>query len=386
MSPPEHGTQLDRAQLACWHLDRRLPGATAWNVARLLAVPGAATADAAAALAAAVDRRPELAVACSTDGSRPRIRRAAPLHVRALGARPHPRLLAELADEPFDLSTGPLLRAVVFDGAVLLVASALVADADSLGVLCDDVHITLTGGRLAPVEVAAADEPGPLLPLVIDLAAATPPRHSHAGRRFSRRLAAEQLSAADALADRLGTARANVLLAAYASLVHQLTGVEGVHLDVVTRRAEVGSAVGPHSPALPMRLDFANARSLLEVVSVISGLRSGWSDCQGLPSPERTDVPPLDSSGLHAIFEDGDDGLPGTPVLCGRTSARSDIALIALPDGVCWEHGRSVTAAAADEIADEFERILIAALRQPEDLLAGSRPRLLAGYDRADGR
>lgn len=368
--------QLASAQRATWLFDRQSPGGTAWSVARAVSLPGADSAEVAGAVLSVVAERPSLALACSAEDGQPVPVRAAPLHLRHVAASPHPQLLADLADHPFDLQTGPLTRAVVFDGALLLVASSLVADSDSLGLLIEDVQRVLGGGAPHPVEAPPADH-GPPPSRLIDLSTERPKMASHTGRRFVRRLSPVQLLAADALADRLGTARANVFLGAYAWLLHRLTGRDDVLIHVVTRRADAGNAVGPFSPTLPMRLSFASPRSMLQLVASIGGVRSGASDGAGRAG----DMPPEGTfaavTAVDAIFEDGDDGLPGMPVLCGRGSARSDIALVALPGGVGWEHGPAFNDSSADEFADEFERILMAGLAQPDAMLARADPSLV---------
>lgn len=342
-------------------------------MARAVALPGADSAEVAGAVLSVVAERPSLALACSAENGQPVAVRAAPLHLRHIAASPHPRLLADLADHPFDLQTGPLTRAVVFDGALLLVASSLVADSDSLGLLIEDVQRVLGGGVPHPVEAPPADH-GPPPSRLIDLTMARPKLASHTGRRFVRSLSPTQLRAADSLADRLGTARANVFLAAYALLLHRMTGRDDVLIHVVTRRADAGNAVGPFSPTLPMWLSFASPGSMLQLVASIGGVRSGASDEAGGAGDQPPEGTGAAVTAVDAIFEDGDDGLPGMPVLCGRGSARSDIALVALPGGVGWEHGPAFSDSSADEFADEFERILTSGLAQPDAMLARPDP------------
>lgn len=167
-------------------------------------------------------------------------------------------------------------------------------------------------------------------------------------------MSAGQLAAADACADRLGTARAGVFLAAYAWLLRDHAPVGDVRIEVVTRVAGAGNAVGPFSPT-----STCSRRTRYRVRC------ARWCRRSGQPA-----APPPDAlATVHTIFEDGDDGLPGQPVLCGRRSARSDAALVALANGVCWEHGPAFTESAVDELADDLERFLSVALAQPPALL-----------------
>lgn len=342
---------LAAAQRASWLLDRACPGATAWSVARVLSLPGTDSGEVASAVVTVADARPALAIACTVVGSQPVTVPAAPLQLRRMAARAHPGLLAELADVPFDLATGPLLRAVVFDGSLLLVGSSLVVDSDSLGLLMADVQRVLAGGSPQLLITRPVDTAAP----VIDLTNVRPASVSHSGRRRVRLLSEGQLAAADACADRLGTARADVFLAAYAWLLRDHAPLGEVSVERVNRRANAGNAVGPFSPISTVRLPCAGSWSLLSLICEVGAARSAT-----VAAP---------AAALHAMFEDGDDGLPGQPVLCGRRSARSDLALVTLPNGVCWEHGPALSETAVAQLADDFDAFLTVALAQPDALL-----------------
>ncbi|MEP7019524.1 MAG: amino acid adenylation domain-containing protein, partial [Pseudonocardiales bacterium] len=375
-------TSLAPPQWATWLLDQLVPEVTASSVARFLQLPGVDSAAVAQALVTAVAAHPALAVACGVVDGQPVAMPAAPLELRHIAATAHPGLLADLADAPFDLATGPLLRAIVFEGGLLLVASELVADSDSLGLLLRDLAVVLSGNEPEPDSGAPPDraesaswwaEKLRSLPGSLDLPVdcARPARSSYSGSRFVRRLDASLIGAADALADRLGTCRSNVFLAAYSALLNRLSSQDDLVIGVPTRRGDARHAVGPWSPVLPLRIDMSADPSLLELVGTVRDLRLRVVDFADIPADLLGEIArPLGGAVTEpltaALFEDADDGLPGTPVFAGRSSARTDLALVTLPTGLGWEHGTVFSTEAAEAIATQFERLLAAGLAAPD--------------------
>lgn len=299
----------------------------------MLPLPGCASADVAAAVVAVVAARRHL-----PDGPLPR------LALKHVAASPHPRLLSELADARFDRARDPALRAVVFDGALLLVASSHALDLDSLGHLMSDISVVLAGGSppAAPPPARVIDLTR--VPTVVAGAARD-------GRRTLSPLSPATLAAVDALADSLGRVRADVFLAAYALLLHAL-GETAPVIGVVTRHADAGSALGALSPVLPVAIEMSSPLSLRELVVAVGDARGRSEQSPGHAS-------------LSALFEDGDDGLPGAPVHAGRRSARADIGLVVLPAAIGWEHGDRFTAAEADGTMASYAEILARALGSP---------------------
>jgi amino acid adenylation domain-containing protein/non-ribosomal peptide synthase protein (TIGR01720 family) len=262
---------LSFAQERLWVLDQLEPGDPTYVIFRAVRLRGALDRGALArALDEIVARHEVLRTTMGAVNGRPspavQAPAPAPLPMTSLAALPEPereaalqRALAVEARRPFDLATGPLLRARLFERAadddVLVVTMAhIVSDAWTLGVLADELgtlYEAFTAGEPSPLPdlpIQYADYArwqrrhltGDLLtrelgywrehldgaPRALDLPAdrPRPPAESHRGARSRVELPAELVQALRALSRREGVTLFMTLLAGFDALLHRYTG------------------------------------------------------------------------------------------------------------------------------------------------------------------
>jgi len=198
------------------------------------------------------------------------------------------RLTAAEAARPFDLQTGPLLRATLLklaadDHLSLLVCHHIVADGWSTGVLLDEIAALYAGDPLPPLPVQYPDYAvwqrrwlddatlaeslawwrhqlvgQPTLELPADRLRPSVP--SHAGALVPVEIPGNLARGLRALARETGSTLFMVLLAGFAALLHRLTGSEDVRIGTpVAHRVlpELERLIGFFVNTLVLRIDFA---------------------------------------------------------------------------------------------------------------------------------
>jgi amino acid adenylation domain-containing protein len=263
---PAPGTPSE-GQRALWLFQARHPASGAANLAVAADLvgdppPARRVRELGRALSALVDRHPALSTTfpAGADGE-PRARagapgRSPPLQVVDLGAAPDAALeqaLRAAAERPFDLETGPPVRALLFRcrGAdtLLLAAHHVVADLRSLEILVEDLRLSLAG-RPVPAPTGTFESyasrqavllagprgrelrrfwhrrlaDAPVLELPLDRPRPATPRFRGAQLRF--RCPAASGAAMERSARDLGTTPFVVLTAAFAALLGRYSGQE----------------------------------------------------------------------------------------------------------------------------------------------------------------
>ncbi len=290
---------LTFAQERLWLLDKASPGGWAYNLPLLLRLDGPLVPAALAAALAEVERRHESLRTTFSEVDGLPVQRveppaARPLPVVDLRALPAARREEELArrvdaegERPFDLQRGPLLRRHLFRlageaSALLAVAHHIVADGWSLGLLQHEIaagYEAALEGRPAPLEPLPLQVPDLAVwergrPLAAGLAywrerlAGLPRLELPADRRPTVRGTAGATreiplppalgAAAGRLARQEGATLFLTLLAAFAALLHRLTGSDDLALGtpVAQRdRGEVEGLIGFLVNTLVVRLD-----------------------------------------------------------------------------------------------------------------------------------
>jgi mycobactin peptide synthetase MbtE len=177
---------------------------------------------------------------------------------------------------PFDLSAdAPLRITVIRTGAgervMLLVAHHIAWDDGSWRVFFTDLTRAYTGGELAPIEPSAADWPdtesedlqywrsvlaNPPEPLELPGPNGSTVPTDWRSQRTTRRLGAETVDRAAALARDVGATPYMVLLAAFGALVHRYTHVDDflVATPVLNRGAGVDDCIGYFGNTVALRL------------------------------------------------------------------------------------------------------------------------------------
>ncbi|HEU4405630.1 MAG TPA: amino acid adenylation domain-containing protein [Polyangiaceae bacterium] len=312
-------------QRALWFLQRFAPEGAAYHVARAFRVLSPLDAGALArALDALVDRHPSLRASFPERGGAP-VERVAPragptlqvVDARGWGEGELERRLHEDARRPFDLASGPLLRAVLFErdeGARLLFClHHLVTDFWSLGLLSGELGVlydAARGGdepRLPPAGATpAALEAGrgageesegsrrywrgalAGAPPVLELPTDRPRPRVQSFRGASLRLAVGEGDAARvrALARECGATIFSTLLAAFAFFLYRQTGER----DVVVGTPSAGRsgpgrarAAGYFVNPLALRLGVDPGQSFRELVRRARAATLGALEHQALP-------------------------------------------------------------------------------------------------------
>jgi hypothetical protein len=158
---------LSYGQAALWFIHESAPEATAYNVGVALRI--SAPLDAALldrALNAVVERHPSLRATFSAQGEQI-IAPAARVHLKctdasAWDAGELKRRVEAAHRQPFQLGTGPLLRAELFSSSpnehvLLLSLHHIVCDAHSVWTMLEDLQAAYLGRALAPMRATYAD-------------------------------------------------------------------------------------------------------------------------------------------------------------------------------------------------------------------------------------
>ncbi|HJX27946.1 MAG TPA: condensation domain-containing protein, partial [Thermoanaerobaculia bacterium] len=316
---------LSFAQERLWFLDQVLPG-NVYNVPLALRLQGQLDPDAWERALNEVRRRHESLR--TTFRSMP----GGPVQVvEPFAPRPLPRIdLSGLpsvmreaeamrisqaeAARPFDLSSGPLLRASLLrldtdDYLALLVCHHIVADGWSTGVLLGETAALYTGNLLPPLPVQYPDyavwqrrwQDGeafaeslawwrhqlagqPTLELPFDRP--RPPVPSHSGALVPMEIPEELARSLRALARETGSTLFMVLLAGFAALLHRLTGSEDVRVGTpVAHRGhpELEGMIGFLVNTLVLRVDFTEKPSGIDLLARVRATALGAWAHQDVP-------------------------------------------------------------------------------------------------------
>ncbi|MGC4808259.1 amino acid adenylation domain-containing protein [Micromonospora sp. DT233] len=269
------------------------------------------------------------------------------------------------AAEPFDLSTGPLLRVTVWrlgptEHVVLLAMHHIVADGWSMGVLVRDLETLYAGGEPAALPVRYADfaawqrreftgerlagELGywrgrlagvPPLELPGD---ATPTGRSTAGATCEFTVGGELVAGLEELARRHGATLYMTLLAAFEALLGRLAGQVdfGVGTPVAGRnRPEVEHLVGFFVNTLVLRADLTGNPSFADLLGRVRADALGAYEHSDVPFERVVDEVAGDRD-LHrtplfqAMFSLDDDADDRPVRLGGVTGERFDLDLDAV--------------------------------------------------------
>ncbi|HYX25228.1 MAG TPA: condensation domain-containing protein, partial [Thermoanaerobaculia bacterium] len=422
---------LSFAQQRLWFLDRLHPGDPAYDVPAVLEVAGPLRAAALRrALEALAERHETLRTTFTEIDERPAQvvapRLAVPLPLVDLAALPDSvrgaeteRLVSAEVLRPFDLATGPLLRALLLRLArerhvAVLNLHHVVCDGWSLGVLVREVAALYEGAPLPPLPIQYADfavwqrqwlegerlaaqlafwrdRLAGVEPLRLPTDRPRPPRRGSAGG--GRRLA---LGAADAarLQALALAARATpfiVLLAAWQALLGRLAGQDDVAVGspVANRtRSETAGLIGFFVNTLVLRGDLAGDPTFRELVDRLRAVALAAFAHQDLPFERLVEELRLERDpGRTPLFQAlfvlqnvpspalAAGGLAIRDLAVPPTTAKFDLSLgmIALPDGL--QGGLEYSAELFDgttaaRFARAFEILLAAALVRPDRRLS----------------
>jgi amino acid adenylation domain-containing protein len=239
--------------------------------------------------------------------------------------------LRAVARLPFDLATGPVLRAHLFDGgtgdtALVLVLHHIAGDFWSaetlfaeLGTSPDstprprypdfvDWQTRLLAGREGELSRAywAEQLRGPLPTLRLPADRARPAVRGFAGAAHRTQLDRNLVACLRSLAEREGTTLFTVLLAAYQTLLHRYTGDEDVVVGApVAGRGPAGLAdlVGYVSTLLPMRARISGADSFRQVLAAVRATVLGALANQDHPLPLLVDAVGSRDPGTPPVFQ-----------------------------------------------------------------------------------
>ena len=320
---------LSFAQQRLWFLDQWRPRTPDYNISSAFRLEGALDPGVLARALSEVGRRHEVlrCVLRTVDGKPVQVLLPpAPFLLPVVDLEGMPeaealRLVGEEARRPFDLATGPLLRATVLrlgdrEHVLLLTQHHVVSDGWSMGVFVREV-VTLYGafaaGRPSPLpelpiqyadfatwqrrrlqgesleellgwwreRLAGAPE---LLELPADRP--RPPVQGWAGGTLSFVLAAEARDALDTLARREGATLFMVLLAAFDALLQRYTGRDDIVVGspVANRnRDETEGLIGFFVNTLVLRADLSGDPTFRELVGRVRDVTLGVYDHQDVP-------------------------------------------------------------------------------------------------------
>jgi amino acid adenylation domain-containing protein len=379
---------LSPGQRALWFLERLAPGGGAYHIAAAAWVDGALDPGALGRALAAVTRRHPALRATFHPAPRGPLQRIHPHLPPAFTVHEAPGLpdgearerLREIAYAPFDLETGPPLRAAVLAlgperHALVLVVHHLVADFASLASLVEELEalyaqeiggppaalppLEATPGRvLAEQERRLAGPRGAELArfwrdalregprgLVPDLELPTdrprPPVMTYRGDACGGALGPGTAAAVDALAARAGVTRFVVLAAAWGALLGRLAGQRDFALGtpVATRESRSEGMVGYLVNPVALRVDLAGAADFAALVARLGETVRRALVHRELPFPRVTEVvdPPRDPGRsplfqvlltLHRAQRPGQQGL--APFALGEDGAERSLGPLVL--------------------------------------------------------
>jgi acyl-CoA synthetase (AMP-forming)/AMP-acid ligase II/aryl carrier-like protein len=322
---------LSSGQRALWFFQQLAPASAVWNLAVALRARPAIAADRwRAAFAALVARHQALRTTVAVVDGWP-VQRVSPVgatglecvDLRGLDADAVETYLADAAAEPFDLQTGPLVRAHLCscdddEQVLLLTAHHIVADLWSATVLVDELRHALTAQasdrplRLPAPERQSADHAywqetivaGPEgerqwqywrdamdgAPTRSELPADRPrtgePRFVGATERFD--WSASRATRLRAFAARHGASPYVVLLTAYRTLVHRYTSQSDFVVGISTAgraRAACAGTVGYLVNQLPVRVRMTSATTFGELIADVTRIVDLALAHEDLPFP-----------------------------------------------------------------------------------------------------
>ncbi|MGI5150977.1 amino acid adenylation domain-containing protein [Plantactinospora sp. CA-294935] len=320
---------LSVGQRSMWFLQRLAPASAAYTISCAVRIPG--DLDPAAlrhAFAALVDRHAILRTSYPARGGEP----VAVVRDRVDGwfrehdatgwddGRLH-RALADEADEPFDLESGPVLRVAVFrrgprEHVLLLAVHHIAADLWSLEILLGELGTLYQAGGTGPAEPARVQHQdyarwqqrllagpegerlwtywrgqlaGDLPVLRLPLDRPRPPERTYAGAVHPFRLGTELTARLRALAAERGVTLFTVLLAGYQALLHRYTGQDDIVVgsSLTGRgRAAFGAVVGYLVNMVPLRADLSGEPTFAQLLGDAWRTVLGALAHQDCPFPE----------------------------------------------------------------------------------------------------
>jgi amino acid adenylation domain-containing protein len=430
------------AQERFWFLDRLEPGGTAYNIPAALAMRGSLDVPVLAAALGEIVRRHEVlrttfGLSGGAEGSpvqrvHPAPPGEQPLPVVDLSSLPREsretaarESIAAAVDCPFDLERGPLMRVVLVrlaaaEHVAVLAMHHIASDGWSSGVLVKELGALYRAfsareeSPLPPLPCQYADFAvwqrgwlqGEVLekkidfwrrrlagaaPLELPADRARPPVQTFHGALVSFTLPAGLTAAAGALGRTLGATFYMTSLAAYAALLHRLSGQDDFTVGTphaCRDRREVEGLIGPFINALTLRVDLAGALAgapgFAALVEQMRGETLRAFAHRDVPfekvveelRPERTlSLPPLfqvlfnlTSTGLESL------SLPGltlSPHPYEANTAKLDLTLTLEPQGdvygATFEYNTALfDRATVERLAGFYLRLLGAAVAAPE--------------------
>jgi amino acid adenylation domain-containing protein/natural product biosynthesis luciferase-like monooxygenase protein len=430
--PRQERMPLSFAQQRLWFLDRLEPGGSTFNIPIALRIEGALDVRALEHAFQEVVRRhealrtvfidlPEGPAQVVLSGVEPRLTvedlRVLPVDVREQEAR---RLEVDEARRPFDLSTGPLLRATllrVHDAEYLLLLTMhhITSDGWSMGVLVREVvslYAAHVHGRPAPLPkltVQYADYAawqrewlkGDVLdaqlgywrqqlegaPAVLELPTdhPRPAVRTYRGATHTSTLSQALAEKLEALARREGATLFMVLMAGFQSLLHRYTGQTDVVVgtDVANRnRAETEPLIGFFINQLVLRLRLEGNPAFRQVLEQTKRVAVDAYAYQDLPFEEVVRALNPERSMAHApVFQVKfvlqnmplkAPELPGLKLRFGESHAASsklDLTVLASPTPqglVCsWMYSTDLfEPSTVERLARHFQRVLEAVVAE----------------------
>ena len=415
---------LSFAQQRMWYLAQLEPGGFTYNVPWFLRLSGALDLAAlTAALRRVIDRQEVLRTRyVELDGEPRQI--IAPgatgvtLAVEAIDESALAARAVHEAQQPFDLATGPLIRARVLrisanDHVLLLTMHHIVCDGWSIGIVLRELGAAYRGEALAPLAIQYADFAAwqraqltgvrladdlaywraqlagapPVIELPLDRP--RPAARSVRGAALDRVLPAQIALATRAFAQRESVSEFMTLLAAYGALLARHTGQPEVVIGspIAGRdRGELEPLIGLFVNTLALRVDTAGALTFRQLVARVRETCLAAYAHQALPFDRVVDaVKPDRDPRTTPIFQvmfalktaqPADLGVPGLtarPLDVHPGMAKFELTLFAhLTDGglaTTWEYN-----------TDLFDRPTIERMAAHLEILLG---RLIAEPDRA---
>jgi amino acid adenylation domain-containing protein len=323
---PTSDHPLTAGQEALWHLQRRMPGDPAYNMAGAARVRARVDAPALRrSIQALVDRHASLRTTFPEVDGRPvqRVARSQAAWFRVEDASSWPeadltRRLAAEARRPFDLERGPLFRTWLFsrgpdDHYLVLSAHHLVGDFWSIAVLMHELGLIYPSGSAASlpspgiefVDFARAQRErlegpegtrlraywaealaGPLPTLALATDRPRPPVRTHRGVTRSIRIDAGLVRSLSRLGSSRGASLYVTLLAALHVLLGRLAGQDDVIIGspVAGRdRANTTGVVGYFTNPLPIRASLAGDPSFEDFLAQVKRAVFDGLEHQGLP-------------------------------------------------------------------------------------------------------
>ena len=328
---------LSFSQRRLWFLDQMDPGNSSYNMPAAVRIRGPLDVGALErSLNAVVERHEALRTtfpAVAGEGVQVVAARLhVPLPVVDLAASPERELLArrrieQEANEPFDIATGPLLRALLLrlagdEHLLVLTMHHIVSDGWSMGVFVHELSALYDGFRagqspggkhgspLQPLPIQYADFAAwqrrwlsgerlegqlaywrerlqgapPLLELPTDRP--RPPRQSFRGAVYNFDLPPDLADSLRALARQQGATLFMVLLAGFAALLHRWSGEEQVVVgsSIANRnRVETEGLIGFFVNLLALRTDLSGDPGFVELLARVRETTLGAYEHQDLP-------------------------------------------------------------------------------------------------------